>query len=66
MDAGNLLRIVVLVLSTGAMLAGIAVMIGMLVPRNVPDQFRLGIGVVIFLYGAYRFVIGYYRKKDES
>jgi len=66
MDVANVLRIAVLVLSTGAMLAGIAVMIGLLVPRNVTEEFRFMIGIVIFLYGAYRFVVGYYRKKDES
>ena len=66
MDVTSILRTLVLVLSTGAMLAGIAVMIGMLVPRNVPEQFRFMIGIVIFLYGAYRFVVGYYRRKDES
>ncbi len=65
-DLAGILRIVVLVLSTGAMLAGIAVMMGILVPRTMPEQFRFMIGIVIFLYGAYRFVVGYYRKKDES
>ncbi len=66
MDVASVLRIAVLVLSTGAMLAGIAVMIGLLVPRNFPGEYRFLMGVVIFLYGAYRFVVGYYRKKDES
>lgn len=66
MDLAGLLRIIVLVLSTGAMLAGIAVMIGLLVPHNVPEEFRLLIGIVIFLYGAYRFAVGYFRKRDDS
>ncbi len=66
MDLVGILRIVVLTLSTGAMLAGIAVMLGFLVPRNVPGEFHLLIGATIFLYGAYRFVVGFFRKKDES
>ena len=65
-ELGGVLRIIVLVLSTGAMLAGIAVMAGLLVPQNVPGEFRFLIGVVIFLYGAYRFSVGYFRKKDEA
>jgi hypothetical protein len=66
MDLAGVLRIIVLVLSTGAMLAGVAVMLGLLVPRNVPGEFQFLIGLVIFLYGAYRFVVGYFRKEDES
>jgi len=65
-DLPGILRIIVLALSTGAMLAGIAVMLGLLVPRNTPGEFHLLIGAVIFLYGAYRFVVGFFRKKDES
>lgn len=65
-DLAGILRAIILILSTGAMLAGISVMFGLLVPRNVPEEFRLLIGIVIFLYGAYRFVVGFFRKKDES
>lgn len=66
MDLAGILRIIILVLSTGAMLAGIAVMLGFLVPRNIPGEFHLLIGATIFLYGAYRFVVGFFRKRDES
>ena len=65
MDLAGGLRLIILVLSTGAMLAGIAVMLGLLVPQNVPEEFRFLIGIVIFLYGAYRFAVGYFRRKEE-
>jgi hypothetical protein len=65
-NLGVVLRIIVLVLSIGAMLAGAAVMLGLLVPHNVPEEFRFLIGIVIFLYGAYRFTVGYYRKREDS
>ena len=65
MNLAGGLRLIILILSTGAMLAGIAVMLGLLVPQNVPAEFRLLIGIVIFLYGAYRFAVGYFRRKEE-
>jgi hypothetical protein len=61
MQAATVLRRVILLLSSGAMLAGIAVLAGWLVPRNLPDQFRIPMGVVILLYGAYRFFIAWFR-----
>ena len=65
MDIGNILRIMVLVLATGAMLLGIAVMAGLLVPASLPEQFRFLFGIVVFLYGAYRFAVAYYRNRKE-
>jgi hypothetical protein len=50
----SVLRIVILVMATGAMAVGVAVMAGLLVPRTLPPQFRIPIGAVVFLYAAYR------------
>jgi hypothetical protein len=44
------------------MIAGVLVMAGFLVPRNFPEQYGVLMGVVIFLYGAYRFALTYFRK----
>ena len=66
MDIGNILRIVVLVLSTGVMLFGAAVIAGIFVPTTIPEQFRLLVGIVIVLYGAYRFVIALFRRKEAE
>jgi len=57
MDINAILRTTVLVLSAAAMLGGAAVIAGWLVPRHFPDQYRVILGAVIVLYGAYRFAL---------
>jgi len=57
----QIVRIVVLALSTAVMLAGLTVATGTVHLQNLPDQFRLILGIVVFLYGLYRFVIAYVR-----
>jgi hypothetical protein len=66
MTIQGVLRIVVLVLSAGAMLLGVSVIAGILVPPNVPEQLRLMAGIVILLYGVYRFAVAYYRRGDNN
>lgn len=58
-------RVIILVLSAGAMVIGGLVIAGVLVPRNLPEEFRLITGVVVFLYGLYRFVVEYVRMANE-
>jgi hypothetical protein len=64
MNFNTVLHVMILVLSIGAMAVGVAVVAGMLVPPNIPQQFRIPIGLVIFLYGAYRLVIAYVRQSE--
>jgi hypothetical protein len=33
-----------------------------LVPKNFPEQYGIIMGAVIFLYGAYRFAIAYFKR----
>jgi len=58
MDVNRTVRYVILVLSAAAMVAGVLILTGFLVPRNesIGDELRIGFGVVILLYGAYRFI----------
>lgn len=58
-------RVIILVLSSGAMVIGALVVAGVLVPRNLPEEFRLVTGIVVFLYGLYRFVVEYVRMANE-
>jgi hypothetical protein len=51
------LKYAVLVAATAVMIVGMLVTAGVLVPRYIPDQFRVISGIVVFLYGLYRFVI---------
>ena len=57
----NALRYVILAVSAAAAVVGIMIMGGWLVPRNFPEQYRVVVGAVVFLYGVYRFVIAYFR-----
>jgi hypothetical protein len=61
MNLESVIRWVILVVATAAMIVGVAVMAGWLVPAALPDQFRIPMGAVVFLYGAYRFMIAFYR-----
>ena len=58
----HIVRIAVLVLSAGVMVAGLIVVAGVVHLRSVPDQFRWVLGIVVFLYGLYRFVIAFNRR----
>jgi hypothetical protein len=65
MDFPTVFRYAILVISALAMAAGILVMMGVLVPRNLPEQYGVVMGAVIFLYGAYRFAITYFRRTER-
>jgi len=58
-------RMIILVLAAGAMVIGALVTVGILVPRNLPEEFRVVMGVVVLLYGLYRFVVEYVRMANE-
>jgi hypothetical protein len=66
MKVNSVVRIVVLVISAAVMLIGIMAMAGLLVPRYFPDEYRVIVGAVVFLYGLYRFVLAYYRERRKE
>ena len=57
------MRYTILVVSAAAMVLGILIMAGVLVPRNLPEQFRVVIGALVLLYGLYRFVVAFFRQQ---
>ena len=61
MNATDVFRYTILIVSAAAMALGVLIIAGVLVPRNFPEDFRVIMGIVVFLYGLYRFVIAYYR-----
>jgi hypothetical protein len=63
MNIPAVLKYAVLAVSALAMVVGVLVMAGSLVPRYFPEQYRVVIGAVVFLYGAYRFALTYFRNK---
>lgn len=56
----SVMRYVAMTISVAAMGAGV-VIIGGWLPTTFPEQYRVIIGAVVFLYGAYRFVIVFFR-----
>lgn len=61
------LRYAILVLSAAAMLAGVLIMAGYLIPaRALPGDFAIIVGAVIFLYGAYRFAVVYFKNNKSE
>ncbi len=66
-DLNRILNLAVMVLSAAVMLVGVLAMVGLLVPVYIPQQYRIIVGVVVFLYGMYRFVLSYFRlQRRES
>ena len=58
----RVVRIVILVLSSCVMGAGAALTAGLVHLRSVPDEYRAVMGIVVFLYGLYRFVLALIRR----
>ena len=66
MNVSALFRYTILVASAAAMVLGVLVMVGLLIPKYFPEQFGIIMGAVIFLYGAYRFAITYFRPRQRD
>ena len=66
MNVAMVSRYTILIVSAAAMVVGVLIIVGLLVPRNLPQEFRVIMGVVIVLYGAYRFVITAYRRTNRE
>lgn len=66
-DVNRILNVVVMVLAAAVMAVGLLAILGMLIPVYIPEQYRIIMGVVVFLYGLYRFVLSYFRlQRRES
>ena len=66
-DLSRILNLAVMVLSAAVMLVGVLAMVGLLIPVYIPQEYRIIVGVVVFLYGLYRFVLSYFRlQRRES
>lgn len=67
MKISRVTELIAMVISAAVMLVGVLAMVGLLIPLYVPEQFRLLVALVVFLYGLYRFVLSYSRlKRRES
>lgn len=59
------IRYAILALSVALMIMGVCVMAGFRVPMYFPAEYRVILGLVVFLYGGYRFSIAYFRRAKE-
>jgi len=59
----RIVNYIILTLSAAAMVGGGLIMVGVLVPRNIvlAEHYRIILGLVILLYGLYRFVVTFNR-----
>jgi hypothetical protein len=60
-----IIRYAILALSSALMVLGVLVTVGLMVPRNFPGEYRILLGVIVFLYGSYRFSVAYFRHPKE-
>lgn len=66
MTVERIVRYTVMILAAAVALAGILVMTGFLVNVAISGQYRIVMGGVIFLYGAYRFTVAYFRRPERK
>jgi uncharacterized membrane protein len=64
MKSMEIMRYLILALSAAAMVFGVLVMIGVLVPVDnaFSGNLHILIGAVVVLYGMYHFLVSYYRR----
>jgi hypothetical protein len=56
MDIKNMLRIFGYIVATSVGVMGIAVTAGLLLPKFIPENFRILLGIVFILYSIFRIV----------
>lgn len=52
--------------STMLSLLGVLIIVGLLIPSYVPSNFRVVLGVVLVLYGIFRFVSLRFKKTEDE
>ncbi len=45
---------------------GIAILAGYFIKESIPEQFRIMAGIVLILYGAFRFVTTFFKKNQNN
>jgi hypothetical protein len=66
MTVDRIVRFTVMILAAAVAMAGILVMTGVLINVAITGQIRIVMGAVIFLYGAYRFTVAYFRRPERK
>ncbi|MBX2990564.1 MAG: hypothetical protein KF749_05255 [Bacteroidetes bacterium] len=66
MNFVSVLRYIGYAVSGAVMIVGMMAIVGYFVPQHVPEHYRVIFGAVVFLYGAYRYVLTYIRSKGTD
>ncbi len=64
MNAGKLFGYLAYLLSAVFFFGGLFVIFGVFLPSRVPEQFRIMLGIVLMLWGIYRFVVTYTKSRQ--
>ena len=65
MSAQLILRIVGSITAGLVLIVGIIVLTGSLIPSSVPENYRVVLGIVMVIYGTYRIVMIWMKKRQE-
>jgi NADH:ubiquinone oxidoreductase subunit 6 (subunit J) len=66
MEFNKIMVYVGYVISTFLFVVGVLILSGFLFPPNVPQKFRIMFGVVLVLYGIYRFLTSRIKKRQKD
>lgn len=62
----NIMKYFAFAVSVLFVLLGIAILTGYIMNQGVPTQFRVMIGIVLVLYGVFRFLMTYFKKNQTT
>jgi hypothetical protein len=60
------MRIAVMVLASVVSIVGLVIMAGLLVRPEIPANIRIILGATVFLYGAYKFTVTYFKRPEKD
>ncbi len=62
----NIMKYIAYVVAVLFIALGVAILSGLFLQSNFPSQFRIIVGIVLILYGAFRIVATYYKKTETT
>jgi len=65
-DAGRILWIIGLVTAVLISTLGFVVILNIVVPTDLPTNFRTMLGAILMLYGIYQFIALWMKRKEQS
>ncbi len=60
----NIMKYFAFAISILFVLLGIAILAGFIMNKGLPNQFRIMVGIVLVLYGVFRFLMTFFKKNQ--